>query len=81
MAFLTHDQQVIETAPCETARFYTTDKQRTVTVFDRERDNFLLVDEGWDGYERVHQKRVHVELRGDKFWIHCDGTQDGVAAD
>ena len=81
MATLEEDQRIVETLLCETARFYGAKKERTLTVFDRERGNYLLVDEGWDGYQRIHRTWLHVELRGGKFWIHRDGTQDGIADD
>jgi XisI protein len=50
-------------------------------VFDEKRNRYLLLTLGWQGKKHVHYALVHVELRGDKFWIHYDGTEDGIAYD
>lgn len=74
-----HDAEIIERILCECARFYAEpEKRRTLEVFDRERGQFLLIDEGWDGYRHIHRLWAHVELRDHKFWIQEDGTQDGI---
>jgi hypothetical protein len=52
---------------------------RALPVFDMTTDNYLLMDEGWDGYKRIHRVWLHIELRDGKFWIHEDGTEEGVA--
>jgi hypothetical protein len=73
---------VVERVLCERAGFYTSpDAYRTLTVFDRERGQFLLLDEGWDGYRRIHRVWAHIEARDGKLWIQEDGTQDGLAND
>jgi hypothetical protein len=82
MVAVDSDAEIIEHILCERARFYAMPERfRTLTVFDRERGQFLLVDEGWNGYKRTHNTWVHVELRDGKFYIHEDGTQDGIATD
>ena len=73
------DALIIERVLNETARFYAfPDKFQTQTVFDRAGGHFLLLDEGWSGYERVHRVWVHVDLRGDGVWVQEDRTQDGI---
>lgn len=80
MAAIEQDAEIIEQTLCERARLYTqTDKFRTLMAFDRERGQFLLLDEGWDGYRRIHRVWAHVELRDGKIWIHEDGTEEGIA--
>lgn len=81
MDSLEPDRDLIERILCECARFYASKEARTLTVFDRVRDQYLLLDEGWDGFKRIHRAWVHVELRDGKFWIQQDGTQDGIAVD
>jgi len=83
MDTLSQDQDAVERVLCEAARFYDlpADPVRTVPVFDRSHDQYLLVREGWRGFERVHHAWVHVELREGKFWVQEDGTQEGVATD
>ncbi len=50
-------------------------------IIDAERTHFLLMYTGWDGRRRVHHVAVHVEIRGDKVWLHCDNTDLVVAED
>ena len=71
--------ELVEHILRECAQFYAQpEKWRTLQAFDRERGQFLLLDEGWDGYRHIHRLWAHVELRDDKFWIQEDGTQDGI---
>jgi hypothetical protein len=61
---------------------YAYDNVKTQTVFDRVKDQYLLVDIGWNKKRyRVHGCLVHVEIINNKFWIQYDGTEDGIATD
>ena len=51
----------------------------TEVIVDRERGRYLLVDLGWQGAERIHGALVHVDVLDGKFWIQCDGTEEGIA--
>ena len=80
MAAIEQDIEIVEQTLCERARFYASpDKVRTLIVFDREHGQFLLIDEGWDGYRRIHHIWAHIEVRDGKLWIHEDGTEEGIA--
>jgi len=75
--------EIIEQTLCECARRYAaagTDAARTLVAFDRERGQFLLMDEGWEGYRRIHHVWAHVERRDGKLWVHEDGTEVGIAS-
>ncbi len=50
-------------------------------IIDRDRNNFVLMNAGWDGKRRVHGCVVHVEIIGDKIWIHRDGIEDGITCE
>ena len=50
-------------------------------VFDRERDHYLVASVGWQGYRRVGQNLIHLDLINGKVWIQRDGTEDGIADD
>jgi hypothetical protein len=52
---------------------------RSEVVVDRELGRYPLVDVGWQGVERVHGALVHVDVIDGRFWIHHDGTEEGVA--
>ena len=82
MAPVVQDEALLENILCERARFYAfPERFRTLTVFDRKNGQFLLMDEGWDGFKRIDRVWVHVELHDGKFWIQKDGTEDGIAVD
>ncbi len=74
-------RELVERVLCECARFYASPDARTLLAFDRSRDQYLILEEGWDGFRRIHVTFVHVELSEGKFWIQKDGTQDGIATD
>jgi len=50
-----------------------------IPVFDRERDNYLLMVYGWEDKKRNYYALIHVGIRNGKFWIYYDGLEDGVA--
>lgn len=41
----------------------------------------LLITQGWENDVQVHGCLVHVEVIGDKIWIHRDALEDGIALD
>ena len=50
-------------------------------IISEDRNNFLLITQGWEDDLQVHECLVHVEVIGDKIWIHRDGLEDGIALD
>jgi hypothetical protein len=80
MAAIERDVEIIEQTLCELAHEYASpDKFRTLMAFDREHEQFLLIDEGWNGDWRIHHVWAHIERRDGKIWIHEDGTEEGIA--
>lgn len=53
----------------------------TIPIWDQSRDNYLLLDVGWDQTGRVYTVVFHLHLRDNKVWIEQDGTEDGIAQD
>lgn len=47
-------------------------------IVDCDRNNFVLMNAGWDGDRRIHGCVVHVEIIEGKIWIHRDGIEDGI---
>lgn len=47
-------------------------------IIDRDRNNFVLMNVGWDGKRRIHGCVVHVEIINGKIWIYRDGIEDGI---
>jgi hypothetical protein len=50
----------------------------TEAILDHPRSRYILMNVGWQGEHRVHAPVVHVDIRGDKFWIQKDGTEYGI---
>ncbi|SKB12788.1 XisI protein-like protein [Planktothrix sp. PCC 11201] len=48
-------------------------------IVSEDRNNFLLITLGWEDDVQVHGCLVHIEVLGDKIWIHRDGLEDGIA--
>lgn len=54
---------------------------RNQLVFDRQRDNYLIMRMGWDDARRIHGCIIHVDIIEGKVWIQRDGTERGIAYD
>ncbi len=52
---------------------------QNATVFDGERDRYLVVSLGWDKAKRIHGALIHVDIIDGKVWIQRDGTEHGIA--
>ncbi len=50
-------------------------------IVDRNCNNFLIMNIGWDGRKRVHGCLVHLELIDGKIWIQRDGIEYGIGQD
>jgi XisI protein len=76
------DRQLIETILADYAKVpYAHGDFYLQTIFDRDRDHYLLMFVGWEGIRRVHGCLVHVDIMEGKFWIQRDGTEHGIAGD
>ncbi len=74
-------REIIERVLTEYAQLpYSYGEIERQTVFDRERDHYLLLSVGWDK-SRVHGCLVHLDIINEKIWIQRDGTEDGIAYD
>jgi hypothetical protein len=50
-------------------------------IIDEERDNYLWINVGWSGEERIDGITFFARIRNGKFWIEEDWTEDGIATD
>jgi hypothetical protein len=50
-------------------------------IVSNDRHHFLLIVQGWEDDIQVHSCLVHLEIIGDKIWIHRDGLENGIADD
>jgi hypothetical protein len=49
-------------------------KLQFTTVFDRERDTYMVLSQGWDGIRRVHHIVAHFDIIDGKIWAQADNT-------
>jgi hypothetical protein len=82
---VTHYRELVKQHICRIAdlvnRQYKTDEDEGVahSVFDEERDCYLLVKAGWTRGRRSRGTTLFVRLRDDKIRIEEDWTEDGIA--
>ncbi|NEO46812.1 MAG: XisI protein, partial [Moorea sp. SIO4A3] len=80
MDTLERDREIIQKIISDYAQIpYSYGKIERNSVFDCERDRYLLMIVGWEGVRQVHGCIIHVEIIDGKIWIHRDGTEDGIA--
>jgi hypothetical protein len=51
----------------------------TMCVFDEARDQYLLINTGWERARRVDGATLHVRIHDGKIWVEQDWTEEGVA--
>lgn len=77
---LTKYRQIIEHVLAHHAESIASHGQiETIPICDLGRDNYLLMDVGWDRSGRVHEVVIHLRIQNGKIWIEWDGTEDGIA--
>jgi hypothetical protein len=57
---------------------YSHGDMKSKAVYDSDSDNYLLMTTGWDGHKRAHGCVIHIEIIGDKVWVHFDGTNADI---
>ena len=54
-------------------------KIESTAIFDDERNQYLLINYGWDASGRVHSVTLHLRIDDGKIWIEHDGLESGAA--
>lgn len=67
-------RQVITRVLNDLAEATVRDDLEVLPLYDTVNDNYLLVDAGWRGIERIHHIIVHLRIRNDKIWVEADNT-------
>lgn len=71
---------LIERLLGEQLEFVADDKQvDTVSIVDKTRENYLLVEIGWQHPRRIYNVVFHVRLKEGKIWVEQDWTREGIA--
>ena len=52
------------------------DRGETIAICNEETDNYLLMNVGWNGYQRLHSIFFHLRIIDGKIHIEWNGTED-----
>ncbi len=50
-------------------------------IMDTVRDHYQWMNVGWEGFKRVYNCLIHLDIRDGKIWIQQNWTEDDLAAD
>lgn len=56
-------------------------EKETETIFDEERDPYMLVTTYWSDGRRIWGTTIYVRIRNGKFWIEEEWLENGIATD
>jgi hypothetical protein len=78
METLSHYRQVIVRVLSDLAEASARDKVETLPIFDTTHENYLLLDAGWDGIQRIHHIIAHLRIHNGKIWVEADNTDQEI---
>jgi hypothetical protein len=50
-------------------------------IMDTVRDHYQWMNVGWEGFKRVYNCLIHLDIKDEKIWIQQNWTEDDLAAD
>jgi hypothetical protein len=50
-------------------------------MMDTVRDHYQWMNVGWEGFKRVYNCFIHLDIKDGKIWIQQNWTEDDLAAD
>lgn len=53
-----------------------TDQLATELIFDDERKHYLVMWLGWNGYKRIHECAIHIDIVDDEIVIQWNDTEE-----
>ncbi len=71
-------RQVIMSVLSDLAEASAQGEVEILPLFDTARDNYLVLDAGWDGVRRLHHILAHLRLRNGKIWVEADNTDTKI---
>ncbi|MDZ8138274.1 MAG: XisI protein [Nostoc sp. DedQUE04] len=48
-------------------------------IFDTARDHYQILEIGWDGYDRIYNCVIHLDIKDEKIWIQRNMTDIQIA--
>ncbi len=67
-------RQVITSVLRDLADMRAHDQIETLALFDPLTDNYLVLDAGWHGVQRIHQIMAHLRICNGNIWVEADNT-------
>jgi len=67
-------RQIITRVLSDLAEASAHDDVEVASLFDTTHDNYLLIDVGWRGVQRIHHIMAHLRIRNGKIWVEADNT-------
>ena len=74
METVSNYRQIITQVLTDLAEASVSEDVEVVPLFDTAHDNYLLLDVGWRGVQRVHHIIAHLRIRNGKIWVEADNT-------
>jgi hypothetical protein len=71
-------RQVITSVRRDLAEMSAHDQIETLALFDSNTDNYLVLDAGWNGVQRIHQIMAHLRICNGKIWVEADKTDQEI---
>lgn len=50
-------------------------------IFDTAWDHYQILEIGWDGYDRIYNCVIHIDIKDEKIWIQHNMTDIQIAED
>jgi hypothetical protein len=58
-----------------------TEEMEVQLLMDSVRDHYQWMNVGWDGFKRIYQCLIHLDIKDGKIWIQQNWTEDDLAAE
>jgi hypothetical protein len=58
-----------------------TEEMEVQLLMDSVRDHYQWMNVGWDGFKRIYQCFIHLDIKDGKIWIQQNWTEDDLAAE
>lgn len=78
METLSHYREVIIRILSDLAEASARDNIETLLIVDTTHDNYLLLDVGWNGMQRIHHIIAHLRIHNGKVWVEADNTDQEI---
>jgi len=74
MESVSNYRQIITRVLTDLAEASVSEEVEVAPLFDTAHDNYLLLEVGWRGVQRIHHVIAHLRIRNGKIWVEADNT-------